>query len=247
MTEKHTFFVPPSGFSGDRVAFPEAEARHAARVLRIAPGNDVHVVDGEGGRYRVRIDSVGRHAVSGTVTGRQEGEPPIRPELTLAVGLLKNSGRFETVLEKAAELGVARIIPLVAGRTETGRLRADRASGILVAAMKQCGRARLVALDPPMPLADVLAAARQDLRVICHEGARPADRLAAILADGPPARSACVLVGSEGGFTDQEIDAARSAGFRTASLGPTRLRTETAALAASALVLLGSRESPDNP
>jgi 16S rRNA (uracil1498-N3)-methyltransferase len=98
-----------------------------------------------------------------------------------------------------------------------------------------------------MPFADVLAAARQDLRVICHEGARPADRLAAILADGPPARSACVLVGSEGGFTDQEIDAARSAGFRTASLGPTRLRTETAALAASALVLLGSRESPDNP
>ena len=160
-------------------------------------------------------------------------------DVTLGVGLLKNAGRFETMLEKATELGVRRIVPLVTGRTESDRLRMDRSRGILVSAMKQSGRARLPELDAPTPLADLLSAADQDLKVVCHEAVRTTEGLSRLV--DPGATSACILVGPEGGFTDDEADAARVAGFRPVSLGPTRLRTETAALAAATLVLLGAR------
>jgi len=239
MTEKHTFFVPGSGFPESTVEFPESEARHASRVLRLTAGNEVQVVDGNGGRFRVRIESVNRRGVTGSVLERLADEPAVACDVTLAVGLLKNAGRFETMLEKATELGVRRIVPLVTGRTEADRLRMDRSRGILVAAMKQSGRARLPELDTPTALADLLAAVDQDLRVICHEAVSPADSLSRVVDSG--SASVCILVGPEGGFTDDEVEAARIAGFLPVSLGPTRLRTETAALAAATLVLLGAR------
>lgn len=240
MTEKHTFFVPPGAFTGDRILFPEGEAQHAARVLRVQPGNEVQIVDGGGRRFLVTVDEVRRDRVTAVVSRELPGEPDIRPRVTLAVGLLKHAGRFETMLEKAVELGVARIIPLVTERTETPRLRMDRALHILVSAMKQCGRARLPGLDPPTRLAEALADRDEAARLLCHEAADPSARLAtAVAALGTP-ESVCLLVGPEGGFSDAEVAAAGAAGFRTVSLGATRLRTETAALAAAAVVLLGS-------
>lgn len=231
-----TFYVPPSYIQGGRVRFPEDEARHVTRVLRKQPGDEITVVDGTGGWHRVRLDQAGKRRATGTVleTRRDVGEPGYC--LTVGLGLLKNRNRFETFLEKAVELGVHRIVPLRTARTEKERLREARARNILIAAMKQSGRSRLPALAPPQPPAEVVAAAGEHT-LMCHEQADAEAGLMEALA-GAGLDDLCILVGPEGGFTDAEVAEARAAGARVVSLGPRRLRAETAALTAAAAVML---------
>ncbi len=231
------FYVPPERIRGDRLTLPDGEARHAVRVLRLAAGDELLAVDGEGGWYRVVLDHVGRSGAAGHVVERRSdvGEPPYR--LTIAIGLIKNRGRFETFLEKAVELGAAEIVPLLTRRTEKERLRKQRAENILIAAMKQCGRSRLPALREPTPLAELLEG-HVGFGVCCHETAGGEASLVGLLeAEARPA-AVTVLIGPEGGFTAAEVAAVRSAGFSTASLGGRRLRTETAAMVAAACVSL---------
>ena len=231
-----TFYAPPEAFRGDWVVLPEEEARHAGKVLRARPGDEVVVVDGVGGWHRVRLEQVDKRTAAGTVLAarRDVGEPPYH--LTLGLALLKNPNRYETFLEKAVELGVGRIVPLVTARTEKGRLKAARAEHILVAALKQCGRSRLPHLDEPTAFEDVLREAA-DVRLLCHEAEEDATLLR-VLGEPSTAMRLHVLVGPEGGFTDEEVAVAQAAGYRVVSLGARRLRAETAALAAAAGVAL---------
>jgi 16S rRNA (uracil1498-N3)-methyltransferase len=231
------FFAPPEAFRGDRVLFSAEEAHHAVRVLRASVGEVVVVVDGAGGWHRVRLDQIDRQQVAGTVLERRSdvGEPAYH--LTIGLALLKNPGRFETFLEKAVELGVHTVMPLLTARTEKTRFRPERYDHLLVAAMKQCGRSRTLCLTEPQPLKSVLQAA-SDLSLICHEQADPAQALPAVLSRHPDARQLRVLVGPEGGFSDEEVRQAVAAGYLSVSLGPRRLRAETAALAAAAAVML---------
>lgn len=229
------FYVSPESIHGHRVALPEAEARHAVRVLRMKAGDELHAVDGEGGWYRIELDHVGGSEAAGHIVERRSevGEPAYR--LTVAAGLIKHRGRFETFLEKAVELGVSEIVPLITARTEKARLREDRAEGILIAAMKQCGRTRLPLLRKPTSISELLERPF-DLGLCCHEGAgRDAPLMDALVRETRPA-AVTTLVGPEGGFTDTELDSARAAGFRVVSLGRRRLRAETAALAAAACI-----------
>ena len=117
------FYAPPPARQGDHITLPEEEARHATRVLRKKSGDEILVVDGEGGWFRTRLETVGKDAVVGQVVEqhRDVGEPGYA--LTVGMALLKNTGRFETFLEKAVELGVAAIVPLVTARTEKGHLK----------------------------------------------------------------------------------------------------------------------------
>ena len=243
-----SFYAPPPSHQGDRITLPDDEARHAARVLRKKPGDEIAVVDGEGGWFRVRLDEVGKDAVAGVIVeGRREvGEPGY--ELVMGVALLKNASRFETFLEKAVELGVAAVVPLVTARTEKGRLKRPRAEGILTAAMKQSGRSRRVRLFEPTSL-DVWfeegRASGTDVHaLICHEGVGVERSIYRALAGRPGAPRVEVLVGPEGGFSDEEVAAAMEAGFAPVSLGPRRLRTETAALTAAAAVMLAREKAP---
>ncbi len=231
------FYAPPDAFRGDAVVLPDDEARHAAQSLRKRAGDEVVVVDGEGGWHRVRLDAVGKGGVSGTVleTRRDVGEPSYR--LTVGLALLKNRNRLETFLEKAVELGVSRIVPLKTRRTEKGSFKAKRAERILVAAMKQSGRCRLPRLADPQPLGDVLSENVADHLLICHEAAGPENAFLRVLPADLAGRHLLVLVGPEGGFADEEVEAACERGATLVSLGPRRLRAETAALAAAGAVM----------
>ena len=234
-----SFYAPLSAFrEADYVVLPDDEAAHAVRVLRKRPGDEIVVVDGEGGWHRVRLDHVDRHNAAGMVleTRREVGEPDYA--LSIGLALLKNRGRFETFLEKAVELGVREVLPLKTRRTEAAHLKMQRAAKVLVAAMKQSGRSRLAQLAEPQPLARVLHGDAVDFACIAHEQTEPAHSLAAALARHPAARRIRILIGPEGGFTDEEVAEAQRAGYAPVSLGPRRLRAETAALVAASAVMM---------
>ncbi len=231
------FYAPPELLKDPAcVSLPPDEAVHASRVLRVRTGDHVNVADGEGGWYRVRLDAVSPKQVTGAVLDRRRdcNEPPTG--LSVGLPLLKSRQRFEMFLEKAVELGVTEIITLVTERTEGRQRRPERMRQILVAAMKQCRRCRLPRLRAPRTLDEVFAAAcGNGLNCIAHHAA-DAD-LVEVLG-GSQARGVCILVGPEGGFSQREIAHATSSGFVAVSLGPRRLRSETAAMVAAGTVTM---------
>lgn len=237
MLETTSFYAPPECFRDRWVTLPEEEAHHAANVLRGAAGEEVIVVDGEGGWYRVRLETLDKNHVTGVVLEEQRevGEPSY--ELTIGIALLKNRRRFETFLEKAVELGVRRILPLDTERTEKQRLRMDRAERIMIAALKQTRRSRLPTLQPVQSLEEVLQTSATGISVICHEQADRSATLGHVL-DGRLDAPIQVLIGPEGGFSGSEIEQARRKGWQLASLGCRRLRAETAGITVAAAVQL---------
>lgn len=238
-----TFYAPPDAIRNGRIVLPEDEARHAVRALRHNAGDEIVVVDGVGGHYRVRLTDVDKRSAAGEVIEelRDVGEPAYK--LTVGLGTLKNAGRFETFAEKAVELGVRTIIPLVTERTERMSLKAARLQNILVAAMKQSGRSRLPLVTEPLPLKDVLEG-RNALRILCHESADPEAALSRILDTAPACEAITMLVGPEGGFSETEVTQAAEAGWQVSSLGPRRLRAETAAIVAASAVMLHYASQP---
>lgn len=241
-----TFYTPPDCFEGERAILPDDEARHAVKVLRKQVGDELIAVDGEGGWYRIRLEQVGQRRAAGTVleTRRGVGEPAY--ELVLGIGLIKSRNRFETFVEKAVELGVHSIIPLHTARTEKEGVKAERTRNIMVAAMKQCGRSRLPALSEPTALPTVLEAATAHTTLVAHEQTGAAASVRGALAEVPPTARLLGLIGPEGGFTKEEVTMAEQAGGTAVSLGPRRLRAETAGIAAAVAVqqAMAGRASP---
>lgn len=235
----HTYYAPPAQVRGDQVVLPPDEARHAGKVMRQQVGDEVVVVDGEGGWYRVRLDVVdARHAVGTILETRQGVGEPIAP-CTIGLALLKNRGRFEVFMEKAVELGVTHILPLQTARTERTQFKPDRAHNLLIAAMKQCGRSRLPRLAAPQSLNVALHnTPAPTARFIAHETTDPTETLPSKLKALPIEAPLMVLIGPEGGFTQEEIATAQQAGWTPVSLGPRRLRAETAGIVAATAVLL---------
>jgi len=191
----------------------------------------------------VRLDQLGEEKTVGTILGTEHdaGEPPY--ELTVGLGLLKKRSRFETVLEKAVELGAARLVPLRTRYTEAASLRRERSERILRAALKQSGRSRLPRLDAPVPLEDLVEEVRNggsfDRSFLAHRRRAAADpSLASALSGTDRAPRLLVLIGPEGGFSEEEVARAEAAGATVVALGPRRLRTETAALTAASAVML---------
>lgn len=233
---KHTFFVPDQP-PGGAVPLPPDEAQHATRVLRLAEGDEVFLVDGKGTRSRAHLETVTKRGVVCRVAESELEPPVLARRVTIAAALLKNAGRYETMLEKVAELGADRVLPLKTRRTEQSRIRADRARKILAGAMKQSGSAYLTELGPVTGFDEVLGALGPDCQgVICHESASAEAQLSTMIP--APGGEMLILVGPEGGFTDEEVTAALAAGFQVASLGEARLRAETASIVALAACAL---------
>jgi 16S rRNA (uracil1498-N3)-methyltransferase len=205
-------------------------------------GDEVYLVDGKGSRSHATLETVTKRGVIVRVTDTVV-EPPALPwRVTVAAALVKNSGRYETMLEKVAELGAAGVNPMLTRRTEQRRIRDDRARKILIGALKQSGSAYLTEFGPITNFGEVLASRREgDLGLLCHEAAPSSSRVATHVTDycatmGDGQGQIIVMVGPEGGFTDEEVMQAEAAGFITTWLGNGRLRAETASIVAVAAI-----------
>ncbi len=207
------------------------EHHHLSRVLRMRPDDLIHVGDRAGTMYACRIRDIG---VSETRVGIEEifpgwGEEKL--DMHLAVGLIRES-HWEWMIEKAVELGVTEITPLLTEHVLKRSLRSERSEKIIFAAAKQCGRSRVPRLNAPAEYRQFIKEAQADTR-ICFDNqgsARPYGELLPLTG-----QSVILLVGPEGGFSKQEVDFAEKNDYFSAILGSRRLRTETAALTAVAL------------
>ena len=241
---RRRFYAPPQAFaSGAKsVTLSGEETRHLRDVLRLKSGDEVYVFDGAGREVRGQIQSITRESTEISVADEVE---PARPEsplnLTLAVALLKGE-KFDLVVQKMTELGVVRVIPVITARADV-KIRSDddarrkliRWRRITLEASKQCGRARLMDLENPTAFHDFVERPGGDeLRLMFSE--RGGTSLAAVGETNQKGDGVTALVGSEGGWTNEEIDQARAAGWKIITLSGRILRAETAAIAVSALL-----------
>jgi len=225
------------------IELPPAAAHHASRVLRLREGDAVTLFNGEGGEFEAQLIRIEARTVTAQLGGHLELERESPLNVTLLQGVA-GADRMDYAIQKAVEMGVAAIAPLAMARSVT-RLDAARASkraehwrSVIVASCEQCGRNRLPLLHP---LRDVGAAFESPEPV--GPGAADGAALSLVLAPGEgsaltkferPSGAIRLMVGPEGGLTAEELALAKRAGFRTASLGPRVLRTETAGAAALA-------------
>ncbi|WP_313704173.1 16S rRNA (uracil(1498)-N(3))-methyltransferase [Massilia sp.] len=233
------FYCPQPLRPGATVDLPESVAHHL-HVVRLQPGAALTLFDGSGGQYGATLADIGKKRASALVGAHEAVEVELPYAVTLAQGLPEGS-KMDWIVEKAVELGVAAVQPLAAQRSVV-RLSGERAEkrhahweGVIVAASEQCGRNRLAQLAPVAELNRWLAAPQeaQGQRILLSP--RATQSLAG-WAQANPAQALTLLVGPEGGFTREEEDAALAAGALPLSIGPRVLRTETAALAAMAML-----------
>ena len=231
------YYAPREAISGDKIVLPPDESRHALRAMRLSTGAEIQIVDGEGTWYLAGIINILRGTVTAEIqnSATDVGEPGY--DLTVGIGVLKNAGRFETVLEKAVELGVTRVVPLETERTQKVRLNQERCKRVMIAGLKQSMRSRLPELTEIQTLESVVRAEPGSaLRLIAHEGVDAGASLLSLAELVEKAAECVILIGPEGGFTDVEIELAAENGLRRVSLGTSRLRAETAAIAAAAAI-----------
>jgi 16S rRNA (uracil1498-N3)-methyltransferase len=221
--------------SGSVIELPPGSAAHVAKVLRARSGDAVMLFRGDGLEYAGLIETVRGARVAVVVGAVQQIERESPLALTL-LQCLPRGDRMDLIVQKATELGVARIVPALSQRSimriDAKQAEAKRAHwhAIAVSACEQCGRARLPDIDLPRPLLTVLGEAQTlpEFRLLLEpEGPQHA-------LPAPPLTRACVAIGPEGGLASEELEAFRLAGFAGRRLGPRILRTETAAIAALA-------------
>jgi len=235
------FFCPEPPTLG-RVTLQGDEARHLARVRRVEVGQVVELFDGRGANFRAEVEDLGRGHVDLRVVGPKSQARP--PALTLSLASAVPKGdRFDWLVEKATELGVARLTPLTTERSvvDPRSAKLDRLRRVVVEASKQSRRDLLMELDRPIEWPALLKSAGADHRLLAHPGGRPIAGVGGFRRG----ESALLAIGPEGGFSDLEVEQAISAGWQAVSLGPTTLRVETAALAASALLLALAEADPE--
>jgi 16S rRNA (uracil1498-N3)-methyltransferase len=212
---------------GALVTLDAMQANYLGNVLRLGAGAELLLFDGETGEWLARIAEAAKKRMSLSI-GRKTREPEIIPDLWLAFAPVKRA-QTDWLVEKATELGAARLVPVMTQRTVAERVRLDRLESIAIEAAEQCGRTRVPQILAPMPLRRLV----EELDPARHfyfadeNGGEP---LTSAYEEGP----AVILVGPEGGFTEEERAFVRASGATAISLGPRILRAETAALAAIA-------------
>jgi 16S rRNA (uracil1498-N3)-methyltransferase len=236
------FYCPDPPAHG-QLALKGDEAHHLARVRRVNVNDVVELFDGNGMVYLAEVREVGKDAARLTIREALRAAPEAC-ELTLATAVPKGV-RFDWLVEKATELGVARFVPLITERSvvDPRSQKLDRVRRLVIEAAKQCGRSYLMDVVPAFTLAEYFAQETAPIRLICHPGGR-------VAREWPVAHvgaRAAVAIGPEGGFSPAEIESATAAGWLRIGLGVTRLRIETAGLVASAIIMaLAANRSADD-
>ena len=228
------FFVPSENFSEDQVKITGEDAFHIARALRMAVGDSITVCDMHGCEYACTVTKIRDEECDCDILAKTEGktESPVYISLYMAY---PKGDKLEVVTQKAVELGASEIIPFESSRCikkpkpEKAERDLARLSRIAEEAAKQCGRSRLVKILPSLSYTEMLCAIKNsDLALFCYEGdgARSLREILSSLDNN--IKSIAVIVGSEGGFSLSEAEAAREAGAVITNLGPRILRCETA-------------------
>ncbi len=210
----------------------EETSKHCIQVLRMKTGSQLMLTDGIGNLYTARIVSEDKKKSTVLIEEHITNPAPVK-KTSIAISLLKNASRFEWFLEKATEIGVTDIQPLISQRTEHTRFRHDRMNGILIAAMLQSQQTWLPLLHEPVAFPDCVTKSNWQQKLVAHCG----EDTKQLIKDLGFSNQTQILIGPEGDFTPDEIKMALHHQYLPVSLGNTRLRTETAGMAASVLLV----------
>jgi 16S rRNA (uracil1498-N3)-methyltransferase len=226
------FFYEPSVIAASlHFILSEETSKHCIQVLRMKIGEQLQLTDGKGLLCTATLASEDRKKAVVTINKSETIAKPAK-QLSIAISLLKNASRFEWFLEKATEIGVTDIQPLICNRTEKTKFKTERMQGILVAAMLQSQQTWLPVLHEPLAFEKCVKTSTwaQKLIAHCEQGQKQ------FIKDVPLSSSTQILIGPEGDFTPGEIETALGNGYHPVSLGDTRLRAETAGMVAAALL-----------
>lgn len=222
------FYAPY--ISGEKCILDEKESRHCIKVLRHRKSDRIIISDGKGGLFEAVIENADPGGCVVKITGTIEDKQARTYYLHLAVSPLKNPERFEWLIEKSVEIGVDEITPVICSKTEKKTVRIDRAEGIIISAMKQSLKARKTIINKPESFTDFIRSYHSGLKLIAHYS-ESYERKSVKEAYNNE-ENIVFLIGPEGDFTANEIESALQEGYIPVHLGRSRLRTETAGIAA---------------
>jgi len=229
------FYVP--NISGSEILLDETESKHAIRVLRLQNGNLVQVIDGAGGFYEAQISDANPKKCKLAVIKSQKEFGKRNFHLHIAIAPTKNIDRFEWFLEKATEIGIDEITPLLSSHSERKTVNPERLEKILVSAMKQSLKAYLPKLNDLNPIKQLIINNKTKYKYIAYCDEIQKTHLKNVEIKG---KDTLILIGPEGDFSPDEIQLALENGFKVVSLGTARLRTETAGIVACHIVNLAN-------
>jgi 16S rRNA (uracil1498-N3)-methyltransferase len=215
------FFIPQLSIE---FVIDGEEAGHISRVLRKKVGDLFLVTDGIGKGYKAEITDLGKNEISAKIVEEVKGDFEIKTKVHLAVAPTKNIDRFEWMIEKAVELGVNEITPILCDRSERKIVNVERMNKLALSAMKQSGRFYLPKVNEMVKWDKFKTDSEMQLFAHCEEGEKNE------LSQLPPANTVTIFIGPEGDFSPKEIEKAKSENYQFISLGKSRLRTETAAI-----------------
>lgn len=224
------FFFQENLSSEDESVLSEETSRHIVQVLRMKENDQIILTNGNGYTKIAEIIFPDKKKTKVKII-HSEFQERKKPKTTIAISLVKNNNRFEWFLEKATEIGVSAIIPLVCKRTEKTHFRIDRMKSILISAMLQSQQSWLPEISEPVKFFDVFNE-KHDQKFIAHCVDKEKNELKNVVEKNS---SKIILIGPEGDFTEEEIKSAIEKNYLPVSLGDTRLRTETAGLVAAVL------------
>ncbi len=224
----HVFYTPD--ITADEYVLNEDESKHCIRVLRLNIGSEVYLIDGVGGLYKAAIVSQTKKNVTLKVLEATHNYNKRNHRLHIAVAPTKNIDRLEWFLEKATEIGIEEITPIICDRSERRVVKEDRLVRVVTSAVKQSLQAYHPKVNPQINFSAFLQIENADNKMIAHCIDESSRQYISQIAG--PHQNYTILIGPEGDFTPQEIELALQNGYKPLTLGNTRLRTETAALAA---------------
>jgi 16S rRNA (uracil1498-N3)-methyltransferase len=227
------FFYEPGIVATDsHFQLSEETSKHCIQVLRMRIDKQLNITDGKGNLYNASIIAADKKSCSVKINSVSFTPQPNR-KVSIAISLIKNAGRFEWFLEKATEMGVFEIIPLLCSRTERQHFRFDRMNHILIAAMLQSQQTWLPVLQSPTAFQTVIDRSMHSQKLIAHCEEAQKTMLQTCTIEN----NVQILIGPEGDFTTEEIASAVAQNYLPVALGDTRLRTETAGIFAAALLI----------
>jgi 16S rRNA (uracil1498-N3)-methyltransferase len=228
------FYTEEIKITATQFVLNEETSKHAVQVLRMQNGEQLQLTDGKGNLFTAEITDNNRKRCSVNIVQTTNYQPPTI-HISIGISLVKNSNRFEWFLEKATEIGVSEIIPLLCSRTEKQHFRHDRMKSILISAMLQSQQTWLPVLHDPTKFMDVLHQSVNQQKFIAHCEEGDKKHLHQHISTSA---HQLICIGPEGDFTKEEIAAALQNNFLPVALGNTRLRTETAGVVAATLLCI---------